>query len=136
MDTQTPRVTNLLWLLRLIVVVHALVALAQAAFAGGFLDGGSGALNLHQLTGTSVITTISLLQVIVAVACWRRGQQAAWFAATSFSLFVAEMIQIGLGFTDRLALHVPLGTAIFGVALVLVFASLRHFETKGVSKRA
>ncbi len=136
MDTDTPRVTNLLWLLRLIVVVHALVALAQAAFAGGFLDGGPTALNLHQMTGTSVITTISLLQVIVAVACWRRGLQAAWFAVTSLVLFLAEMAQIGLGFTNRMALHVPLGTAIFGVALVLAFASLRHFELKSVPKRA
>ncbi|HVL50504.1 MAG TPA: hypothetical protein VM754_03240 [Actinomycetota bacterium] len=131
MQKGTPKATNLLWLLRLIAVVHALVALAQAVFAGGLLEGSAGALNLHQITGTSIITSISLLQVIVAVICWKRGQHAAWFAAASAGLFLAEAVQIGLGFNDQLTLHVPLGTAIFGVALVLAFASLRHFEVKG-----
>lgn len=120
-------VTNLVWLLRIIVFVHCLVVLAQAGSAGSFLDGQASALRLHQITGTSVITAISLLQVIVAVICWRRHQQSAWFALASFGLFTAEMIQIGLGFTDQLWLHVPVGVSIFGVSLVLLVASVRHF---------
>lgn len=127
---------NLLWLLRLLVVLHALIALAQAAFAGSFLDGDGSALNLHQLTGTSVITSVSLLQVIVAAVCWRRGQEPAWFPLASLVLFLAEMVQIGLGFTDQLSIHVPLGTAIFGVSLVLAFSSLRHVETRSATPGA
>lgn len=131
MDTDSPRSTNLLWAVRLLVLVHAAIALAQAAFAGSFMEGQGTALNLHQVTGTSIITTVSLLQVIVAAVCWRRGQLPPWFAGVSLLLFLAEMTQIGLGFTDQLALHVPLGAAIFGIALVLAFASLRHFDAKG-----
>lgn len=123
-----PEVTSLVWLLRIIIVLHCVIVLAQSAFAGNFLDGQASALRLHQLTGTSVITAISLLQVIVAAICWRRHQQTFWFALSSLVLFGAEMIQIGLGFTGQLPLHVPLGVAIFGVSLVLLFASLRKFD--------
>jgi hypothetical protein len=118
---------NLIWLLRVLVLLHTLIVLAQAASAGTFLDGEPSALRLHQLTGTSVITIVSVLQLIVAVLCWRRHQRAAWFALAAFGLFVADMIQIGLGFTDRLVLHVPVGVAIFGVSLTLLFASVKHF---------
>lgn len=118
---------NLIWVLRLLVLLHTLIALAQAVFAGTFLDGEPSALRLHQLTGTSVITIVSVLQLIVAVLCWRRQQLAAWFALAAFGVFVADMIQIGLGFTDRLMLHVPVGAAIFGVSLTMLFASVRHF---------
>lgn len=126
---------NLIWLLRFLVLLHTLIVLAQAASAGTFLDGEPSALRLHQLTGTSVITVVSVLQLIVAVICWRRQQRAAWFALAAAGLFVADMIQIGLGFTDRLALHVPVGVAIFGVSLTLLFASVKHFGPAGETLR-
>lgn len=122
-----PKVTNLLWVLRLLMAVHVLIALAQAVSAGTFLDGDGSALRLHQLTGTSVITTISILQVVAAVLCWRRHQHSAWLALGSAGLFMAEVAQIGLGFTDQLALHVPLGASILAAAVTLLFASLKHY---------
>jgi Na+/proline symporter len=126
-DAGPPKVTNLLWVLRLLMAVHVLIALAQAVFAGTFLDGDSSALRMHQLTGTSVIVAISVLQVVVAVLCWRRHQHSAWLALGSAGLFVAEVAQIGLGFTDQLALHVPLGASILAAAVTLLFASLKHY---------
>jgi hypothetical protein len=135
-----PEVTNLLWVLRLLMAVHVLLALAQAVFAGTYLDGDGGALRLHQLTGTSVIIAISVLQVVVAVLCWRRHQHSAWLALGSAGLFVAEVAQIGLGFTDMLALHVPLGACILAAAVTLLFASLKHFGPpsgrRGLPKQA
>lgn len=135
-----PEVTNLLWVLRLLIAVHVLIALAQAVFAGTFLDGDSSALRLHQLTGTSVIIAISVLQVVVAVLCWRRHQHSPWLALGSAGLFAAEVAQIGLGFTDMLALHVPLGAIILAAAVTLLFASLKHFGPpsgrRGVPKQA
>ncbi|HYN98247.1 MAG TPA: hypothetical protein VEU28_01080 [Actinomycetota bacterium] len=122
-----PKVTNLLWVLRLLIGVHVVIALAQALFAGSFLDGEGSALRMHQLTGTTVIVAISVLQVIVAVLCWRRHQHSAWLALGSAGLFAAEVAQIGLGFTDHLTLHVPLGAGILAAAVVLLFASLKHY---------
>lgn len=120
-------VTSLLWVLRLLMAVHVLLALAQAVFAGTFLDGDPSALRLHQLTGTSVIIAVSVLQVVAAVLCWRRHQHSAWLALGSVGLFLAEVAQIGLGFTDQLALHVPLGAIILAAAVTLLFASLKHY---------
>lgn len=135
MSPDGPRTSGHLLLgLRALVLLHAVVALAQAVFAGSFLEGQGSALNLHQLTGTSIITTVSLLQVIVAGLAWRRGLLPAWFALVSLLLFLAEMAQIGLGFTDQLALHVPLGSLIFGTALVLAFAAMRHLEGRGAQR--
>lgn len=127
METDEPKVTNLMWLLRLLVAVHTVALLFQAVSAGNFLDGSASAMSLHQMTGTSVITTISVLQVVVAAVCWRRRHVSPWFPLTSFALFAGEMAQIGLGFTDQLSLHVPVGVAAFGVSLVLLFASLKHY---------
>lgn len=135
-ESPEPAGSNLLWLLRVLVALHVLVVFVQAVSAGTFLDGEVGAMRFHQMIGTTVITAVSLLQVVVAVICWRRGQQSAWFALASFGVFFAEMAQIGLGFTSRLGLHVPLGVAIFGAALVLLFASLRHFERSGTDAGA
>jgi hypothetical protein len=126
-----PKVTNLMWLLRLLVAVHTVALLFQAVSAGNFMDGSESAMSLHQMTGTSVITTVSVLQVVVAVICWRRHQVSPWFPLTSFGLFAGEMAQIGLGFTDRLSLHVPVGVAAFGVSTVLLFASLKHYVPPG-----
>lgn len=134
-----PEITNLLWVLRLLMAVHVLIALAQAVSAGIILEGEGSALRLHQLTGTSVITTVSVLQVVVAVLCWRRHQHSAWLALGSAGLFAAEMAQIGLGFTDQIALHVPLGAIILAAAVTLLFASLKHFNPvpgrKGLAKK-
>lgn len=127
MDTEEPKVANLIWMLRLMAMLHVLVALAQAVTAGSFMEGNASALNIHQLTGTSVITTVAVLQVVLAVVCWRRHQIAVWFPLACLVLFFAEMAQIGLGFTDRMALHVPLGSLIVGMAMILLFASLKHF---------
>ncbi len=136
-----PEVTNLLWVLRLLMAVHVLLALAQAVFAGAFLEAeGGSALRLHQLTGTSVIIAISVLQVVVGVLCWRRHQHSAWLALGSAGLFAAEVAQIGLGFTDQLALHVPLGASILAAAVTLLFASLKHYGPpsgrRGLPKQA
>lgn len=137
---QPAEVTNLLWVLRLLMAVHVLVALAQAVFAGTFLDGDGSALQLHQLTGTSVIVAVSVLQVVVAVLCWRRHQHSAWLALGSAGLFAAEVAQIGLGFTDQLALHVPLGACILAAAVTLLFAALKHYGPspghRGLRKKA
>lgn len=127
-ETVEVKVTNLVWLLRLLAALHVLVVFVQAVSAGTFLDGEVGAMRFHQMIGTSVVTAVSLLQVVVATICWRRDQQSSWYALASFGVFAAEMVQIGLGFTGELPLHVPLGVLIFGAVLVLLFASLRHFE--------
>lgn len=107
------------WLLRVVVVVHVLLVLAQAAFAGNFLGGSADALGLHRLAGTIAILPLALVQCILAVLAWRKKLQPPSFAIGSILLFIAQGAQIGIGFSGQMGLHVPLGTLIFGVSLVL-----------------
>lgn len=105
---------------RSVVAVHVLLVLAQAAFAGRFLGGDSAALALHERNGTEIITVVALAQIVAAVLLWRPGRGSVLPAAVSAGLFAAEVLQIGYGFTGRLALHVPLGVAILGTAVALL----------------
>lgn len=113
-------------LLRVVVVSHVVLVLAQAVFAGNFLGGSADALGLHRFNGTAVIMSVALVQCILAVLAWRKKIQPPSFALGSIVLYVAEGAQIGFGFNRMLGLHVPLGTAIFGVALVLALMTFRH----------
>lgn len=105
---------------RSVVTVHVLLVLAQAAFAGRFLVGDSAALALHERNGTGIITVVALVQIVAAVLVWRPGRGSVLTAAVSVGLFAAEVLQIGYGFSDRLALHVPLGVAVLGTAVALL----------------
>jgi hypothetical protein len=59
--------------------------------------------------------------VLVAVAILFPGRGPWWPLLVGIAAFAAEVVQIILGFEPRLALHVPLGVAIFGlVPLTLV----------------
>lgn len=108
---------------RSVVAVHAALVLAQAAFAGRFLAGDDAGLRLHEVTGTEVVTVAALVQIAAAVLVWRPGRRPAWLLAVSVLLFVAEVVQISLGFAGALAVHVPLGVAISGVTVALLVGS-------------
>jgi hypothetical protein len=115
----------ILWPFLAVVAVNAALVFAQAAFAGSFLSGNAEALRLHEASGTEVITLVTLVQFVLAVLVWRPGRGPAWPALLSALLIPAVIFQIEFGFTNRLALHVPLGVAIFGLSLVLLLGSAR-----------
>lgn len=85
----------------------AILAVAQAAFAGGFLGGQYNALALHS-AGAKVTTVLSVVQVVVLVIVSRRGGPRWPIAVATLVtvLFVAEFASGELRLT---ALHVPLG---------------------------
>jgi hypothetical protein len=110
--------------LRGVVLVHAVLVLAQAAFAGRYLAGDAGGLSAHELNA-SLIPWVALIQLGVAVAVWRPGRGPGWPALASLALLLAEVAQIAVGYQQRLAVHVPLGVAIFGLTVALTLASWR-----------
>ncbi|ORB73723.1 hypothetical protein [Mycobacterium scrofulaceum] len=85
----------------------ALLAVAQAAFAGSFLGGRYDALMLHSV-GAKVTTVLSVVQVVALVAVSRTGGPRWPVAAGALVtvLFVAEFASGELRLTG---LHVPLG---------------------------
>jgi hypothetical protein len=102
-----------LWLL-------AVAVFAQAVLAGLFLDGGDAWRGWHALNGMLVLPLLALIQVVLAVLVWRRGRGPGWLAVASVGLLVALLVQSVLGMTSQVAVHIPLGMAIFGLAGTLL----------------
>lgn len=107
-----------LWSFRLVVTVFTVQVFAQAALAGGFLSGHYGALTTHELNGLALAGTGWLLPV-AAVLAWRPGRFPAWPILASLVTYAAVLVQLILGFSRALAVHVPLG-----VLLVVALAFL------------
>ena len=86
-----------------------MLVFAQALFAGQFLDGNAAWRNWHAVNGMLVLPLLALVVVVLAVLVWRAGQGPGWLALASVGLFLAIFVQIGMGQTSQLAVHVPLG---------------------------
>jgi hypothetical protein len=110
--------------LRVVVLVHAALVLAQAAFAGRFLAGDAAGLRAHE-ANAGLIELVALVQLGLAVVLWRPGRGPGWPALASLALLLAEGVQMGFGYEGRLALHVPLGVAIFGLTVAVALGAWR-----------
>ncbi|MGI8333189.1 hypothetical protein ACRYCC_24815 [Actinomadura scrupuli] len=117
MDGPHPRRWTL-WLFRGTVTLEAVLAITQAALAGGFLSGHYAMLDMHAL-GASATGVTAVVQTLAAVLLWRPGGGPGWPALASGALFAAEAAQIVLGYARVLVVHVPLGVTIIGCAVLL-----------------
>ena len=115
--------------LRVIVLLHATLVLAQAAFAGQFLAGHAAWLRVHE-TNAGIIHLVAFVQLVAAILVWRPGRGPGWPALASLTLLLAEEFQLGFGYARLLALHVPLGVAIFGLTVVMVVGTGRLTRTE------
>ena len=102
-----------LWLL-------ALAVFAQAILAGLFLDGGDSWRDWHAINGMLVLPLLALTQALLAVLVWRGGRAPGWLPIASLGLLVALLVQNVMGRTSQVAVHVPLGLAIFGLIATLL----------------
>jgi hypothetical protein len=110
--------------LRAVALTHAALVLAQAAFAGRYLGGDAASLRLHE-RNAELIVTLALVQLVLAVLVWRPGRGPGWPALASLVLWLAEVAQMAFGYGRTLAVHVPLGVAIFGLTVALSLATWR-----------
>lgn len=113
-------------LLRVLSVLLVLDVLAQAVLAGLFVTGDVALLDVHGANATQVMTSLVLLLVVAcALLRWPvRGPVAPLCWALVLSALVVA--QIVVGFSRQVAVHIPLGVAIFGVATVFVFWAGRY----------
>ncbi|WP_433585866.1 hypothetical protein [Microbacterium hydrocarbonoxydans] len=104
--------------------VHALLVLAQPFTAGWSLEFGGGALDWHGNTANAIVT-LAFLQIIPGVlARWPGGAPVA-APITAVLIFLAEVVQLQLGYHGGFALHLPLGVAVVGGAVVFAVLSIR-----------
>lgn len=113
--TRPQRLT--LAVLRWTLAVHLVLVAAQPTLAGLFLSGDVDAIAVHGTVAT-LVTTLGMLVTIVAVGYALLGARW-WPALVSLAMFTAEGVQISLGHSRDLGLHIPLGVAITVCAALL-----------------
>lgn len=118
----------LLWTFRLLSTVQAIVFLLQPVSIGSFLQGSYEAMTLHSIAGSILVPVTMFVGALGAVLAivGRRW----WLLGASVVLVVATTMQVGLGYTRLLSLHVPLGVLLVALALWLAGWSW----TKGVAR--
>lgn len=111
-------------MLRAVLVLHAALAVLQPVMAGIYLSGEADAMtNLHSPIG-STLWMLAILQILVAGIYWRAGGRPVPFWVST-GLLIAEFVQLVLGSTHQVAIHVPLGTLIVTTAVGLAIWSFR-----------
>lgn len=106
-----------LWLLRITATVHLVLVLAQPVLAGLFLTGNVDAIAVHGAVGSSVAAVD--LAMIAAAIVYVLARGHLWVLPGMVVLFLASGIQIGMGFSRQLGIHVPLGVVIVTMAVLL-----------------
>jgi hypothetical protein len=103
---------------RLVIAAQAIALLAQATLAGLALSGRTSALLAHMFVGGAAFF-ISAVQVALVFLLWRLAHAPGWLIAASIGLTAAEGSQMASGRLQLFALHLPLGTALFGASIAL-----------------
>jgi hypothetical protein len=116
---------NVLKWFRGILVVHVLGVFTQAAFAGLMLGGNDLAVNLHGLTGR-LLVPLALIQLSVSVVMRVKRRCPTWVIVANLAILAAEVVEVTVGYGHNMAIHVPLGVAIFGGLLRQLFWSVRE----------
>jgi hypothetical protein len=126
-----PRVS--LQLLRITLVLHAALVIAQPIAAGYFLAGNVDAMtNVHSPIGGS-LWMVAIIQTVVAACYTFAGRGRIWPTVASALLIVAELTQLVYGYAQNFAVHIPLGTAIVGTVIWMTVWSFR--STARLSRR-
>ncbi|HEY3558304.1 MAG TPA: hypothetical protein VGL05_12610 [Kribbella sp.] len=109
---------KVIYALRATAGLHAAAICLQPVFAGIYLDGSPAGLRMHEPTGLALVF-LGLAQLLVATIWWRTGGR--WTApVVSLLIMTGEVVQVVMGYSRQLAIHIPLGIAL--VASTIAFA--------------
>jgi hypothetical protein len=117
MASMTPHRSRAASALIVAAQVQAVLVFAQALFAGLFLSGAGTWLAWHRFNGLAVVV-LGLVTLVLAGIVRAKGGPT-WPVLAAAGIAVALLIQFFSGFAGVVALHVPLGVAIFGFAIGL-----------------
>lgn len=117
-------------LLRIALVMHACLVVAQPILAGYFLSGEVDAMAWHGPIGSSLFL-IAMIQLVAAILYFWPGRGRPWPALITVGLIVAELTQVVFGYQQNFAVHVPLGTAIVITVVWMTVWSFRSGARRG-----
>lgn len=106
------------WTLRITSLVAAIMLFDQAIFAGQFLSGVYPMLHVHRENATYAGISVLVAAAAGVLSRWP-GRGPWWPIAAYLGLFGLIALQIVLGFSQTLAIHIPLGVTIILVGVVL-----------------
>jgi hypothetical protein len=112
-------------LYRGILFVNVAGMLFQSILAGQMLGGYGRALVFHERTA-KLLVIMACAQLLVANYMRTRSLCPLWVPLASAGLLVAELIEFAAGEMHNVALHIPLGVAIFGGFLRQLLWSIRE----------
>ncbi|MFE6777141.1 hypothetical protein [Streptomyces sp. NPDC057702] len=92
--------------------------LVQGITAGQLMSSADGK-SLHHATGP-LVTAALVLQTLAAVLVWRADRRTVRYLVVTLVLLVLTSVQFVAGGNGDVALHVPLGVALFGAGAVLM----------------
>jgi hypothetical protein len=110
---------------RITSTVAAIMLFDQAVFAGQFLDGSYGSLDLHRENATFAGISVLISAVAAVLVRWP-GRGPWWPILASVGIFGLIAVQIVLGFARVISLHVPLGVATILLAAALAVWAWRR----------
>jgi uncharacterized membrane protein len=104
--------------------------LVQGITAGQLLSNEDGS-RLHHATG-AVVTIALVFQAISAFLVWRADRGSVRYPAVTALLFALTSVQFVVGSSGNLAVHVPLGVALFGAGAVLMAQVWTTSPSRGI----
>jgi hypothetical protein len=109
---------NALISLKIVAVVHLCAVALQPVLAGQYFSGHLEALVVHGVLGETA-GWLGITQAVLAVLCARHRTLNRSAAGAFLGICILDGIQIHAGHAKALALHVPLGTALLALSLLL-----------------
>jgi hypothetical protein len=102
--------------LRVTVTVGTVCICAQPVLAGGYLAGTFDFLDYHSVNA-NIIGALLLVQVLAAVLYRRPGGGSGIPLLLTVAEVAVTVVQIGMGYSRSLAVHIPLGVFVVLLAL-------------------
>jgi hypothetical protein len=103
--------------LRVVAVVHAVALCLQPVLAGVYLNGSGTAVRIHEPIGLAVVF-LCLGQLLIATIWWRTGGRALAAGLTA-AMLAGEVLQVAMGYTRNLLLHIPVGITLVGTGVAV-----------------
>jgi hypothetical protein len=113
------------WALRVTSTVAAVMLFDQGVFAGQFLGGSYDALLVHRenVTYAGIAVAVAALAALLVI----RPGRGPWQPLAAYGVvFGMTALQISLGFSRVLTVHVPLGVLTIGSATAVAVWAWRH----------
>jgi hypothetical protein len=108
-----------------ILLVNVALMLFQSALAGRMLGGDGRALVFHERTA-KLLVIMGCVQLLLATYMRLGSLCPLWVRIASVGLLLAVLIEFAAGEMHNVALHIPLGVAIFGGFLRQLLWSARE----------